>query len=133
MDELAREIADELGIEAGMISVVLVTPTQVQVTIAGETLTAAQVIASQLVQLINNGETDSDDSGSMKRLLRKAIDAHIRKDDDHSTTSNSNDDVNTASRSMMMMMLHCNNHNFIHIASLIMVMMMMMMMVMEKQ
>jgi hypothetical protein len=99
MDELAREIADVLGIDVGMISVVLVTPTQVQMMIAGEALIVAQATASQLDQLINNVGTDSDGSGSMKQLLRKAIDAHIRKDDDHSTTrSRSNDnDASVAS------------------------------------
>lgn len=55
MEELAREIADVLGIEAERIRVVLVTPTEVEVTIVGETLTAAEARASQLVELIRSG------------------------------------------------------------------------------
>jgi hypothetical protein len=76
--------------------VVLVTPTQVQVTTVGETLTAAQATATQLVQIINA----NSGSGSAVQLLRKATDAYIRKDADHTT---SNDDVNAASRTVLML------------------------------
>jgi len=105
MDELAREISIVLGIDAGMVSVVLVTPTEAQVTIVGETLTDAQTTATQLVQfIINNGG-----SGSEMQLLRKAIDARIRGDDKHSTTSSNGDDINAASRSVLMLFHHYNN------------------------
>ncbi len=95
MEELAREIADVLGIEAERIRVVLVTPTEVEVTIVGETLTAAEARASQLVELIRSGGTGS---GSTMQLLRKATDAHMRKDDQ---PASSEDDVDCGTQTMV--------------------------------